>query len=685
MLILKELRFKGIGRFVEEQRIVLDNFGSLIQVDGLNKNTAGSSGAAKSTIFNALDFLFGINSIPNSILQSRLTDETISVEGDFDLNGKTLLIARSKKLKITLDGEVTTGSSKLTEEKLDQILGIPRHLFRPMLHKVQGERGFFLNFTPKETNDFLTDCLGLGRFKKHIEDLEKKQLDLSKMIGTITASLESSKVSFSTLESAKSALGEPPKVSLTQDTILKLKEKADLSKAAFQSVSDRHDGELSALEAERPKLILIEFDSSTLAKLEQDRAAVIKQRESLVLAEKDRVQVAQKKAYEIKAKIVGFKSRIEKAAIAMAEAIKLSSEVKKIRENTCFTCEQPWTTESAKKKEAQLLEKIKELRTAVFDGEERAQSELSIAEEELAFCVNESKPSYQVEIDLAKLDKEESNFKMALDEEKAKEKQHHSQIHLTNKGKQEEFLVKQKALQSRHQLELNQLYGQAELDRKALEGAVSEMKLYESSRTRYAASLESFKAQEKELLGKMEMCSDHLEAANEQAALFEELRNAVKSYLSCSFDDALDNISDKATTLIRNIPNMANATIQLVGIKETKEGKVKEEVNSLIHVDGNENIPIKSLSGGERSSIDLAIDISVLDYIEERTATGINVYIMDEPFSGLDSVNSEAILNMLKESKTHKKIIIVDHNDVTKSLIQDKIVVVREGDFSKIS
>ena len=223
------------------------------------------------------------------------------------------------------------------------------------------------------------------------------------------------------------------------------------------------------------------------------------------------------------------------------------------------------------------------------------------------------------------------------------------------------------------------------MDRKALEGAGSEMKLYESSRTRYAASLESFKAQEKELLGKMEMCSDHLEAANEQAALFEELRNAVKSYLSCSFDDALDNISDKATTLIRNIPNMANATIQLVGIKETKEGKVKEEVNSLIHVDGNENIPIKSLSGGERSSIDLAIDISVLDYIEERTATGINVYIMDEPFSGLDSVNSEAILNMLKESKTHKKIIIVDHNDVTKSLIQDKIVVVREGDFSKIS
>ena len=41
MLTLKELRFKGIGRFVEEQTINFETLGNLIQVDGLNKNTGG--------------------------------------------------------------------------------------------------------------------------------------------------------------------------------------------------------------------------------------------------------------------------------------------------------------------------------------------------------------------------------------------------------------------------------------------------------------------------------------------------------------------------------------------------------------------------------------------------------------------------------------------------------------------
>src|ERR1700687_416274 len=144
MLTLKELRFRGIGRFVEEQKISFENLGGLTQIDGQNNNTKGSSGAGKSTIAHALDFLLGLNSIPNAVLQSRLTSESIFVEGSFDFDGQPLIISRGKKLKIDLVGEVTTGSSKLAEEKLDKILAIPRHLLKPMLHKVQGEKGFFL-------------------------------------------------------------------------------------------------------------------------------------------------------------------------------------------------------------------------------------------------------------------------------------------------------------------------------------------------------------------------------------------------------------------------------------------------------------------------------------------------------------------------------------------------------------
>ena len=117
MLKLKKLHLSGIGRFVEEQTINFESLGNLVQVDGVNNNTKGSSGAGKSTIFHALDYLFGISDKPNTVLKSRLTDSGISVQGEFDFDGKSLIISRGKKLTIYLDGVVTTSSSKLSEEE----------------------------------------------------------------------------------------------------------------------------------------------------------------------------------------------------------------------------------------------------------------------------------------------------------------------------------------------------------------------------------------------------------------------------------------------------------------------------------------------------------------------------------------------------------------------------------------
>ena len=77
MLIPKSITFSGIGRFVDEQTVNFTTLGPLVQV-------TGRSGAAKSTIFKALEFLLGLNDIPNSLLQSRLTKNTISVSGIFD-------------------------------------------------------------------------------------------------------------------------------------------------------------------------------------------------------------------------------------------------------------------------------------------------------------------------------------------------------------------------------------------------------------------------------------------------------------------------------------------------------------------------------------------------------------------------------------------------------------------------
>ena len=79
----------------------------------------------------------------------------------------------------------------------------------------------------------------------------------------------------------------------------------------------------------------------------------------------------------------------------------------------------------------------------------------------------------------------------------------------------------------------------------------------------------------------------------EEIELAQIAKKAIKSYLSCSFEDALDSIGDKATH-IRSIPNMSTA-IQFEGLKENKAGKVKEEVTCVISMDGEIGIPVKGL------------------------------------------------------------------------------------------
>ena len=62
MLILKSLTFENIGRFVEPQTIDFASLGSLVQIEGQNNNTEGSSGAGKSTISVKQDPLINAHS-----------------------------------------------------------------------------------------------------------------------------------------------------------------------------------------------------------------------------------------------------------------------------------------------------------------------------------------------------------------------------------------------------------------------------------------------------------------------------------------------------------------------------------------------------------------------------------------------------------------------------------------------
>lgn len=681
MLTIKQLKLKGIGRFVEEQIISFDKFGSLVQVDGNNTNTGGSSGAGKSTIFNALDFLFGLNSVPNSILQSRLTDESIFVEAEFDFDGQELVISRGKKLKITLNGEVTTGSAKLSEEKLDEILSVPRHLFRPMLHKKQGEKGFFLNFTPKETNDFLTDCLGLGIYKKHLVNLDSKISELAK-IGLMTGSeLSSTTESLMAIRSSLDLFSTPPVKEVDESTLPELKSKVEASGAFLLQKTVEHREELAVHNTKKPHFIYPGFDNSRKLALENSLSDLRSNANSLLLKQKDLQSQAQALVQEVRSKINQLEFKIQRGAEAKVSATKIASEIKKIRDCICPKCEQTWATESAKKEEAHLIENIAKLREFVIEGDKSVQ-ELAAAKQELELA-QASFPSAVPE-GYPEMLLQEKQIKSFIEVESKKELAYNDDHMAQNRKAQSDFLASQLEITQRHANEISILRTQSEIDRRNYDMAVMKVKSYEEQVRIFERGLKGVKDQESYLSHRIALLEQELKATNEKTVYAEELRKAIKSYLSCSFDEALESIGANATQMIRNIPNMANATIQLEGLRETKEGKVKEEVTAVIHMDGDTNVDIRSLCGGERTSTDLAIDLSVVDFIESKTNKGINIFILDEPFTGLDTQCIEMALDMLQKASFNKKLIVVDHNPVVKEHISDRITVTRVGESSFI-
>ncbi len=682
MLKLKSLRLSGVGRFVEPQDVNFEELGNLVQVDGENRNTGGSSGSGKSTLFNALDYLLGLNDLPTTVLQSRLTKEKMTVEGHFDWDGKQVTISRGSKLSVAIDDKIITGSSALVDEEIDKILGMPRDLFRKILHKRQKEGGFFLDFTPKKMYEFLTDALDLASERKKLEKVEAKLKDLETTKNSRQSAILQAQSSLKAMQEAILGLGLAPVRDIHQSVILELKGRSDASAQKYKEVEESHKTETQGLEATRPQTSVAPYDSSRRDAIDARRRSLTGNRDASVAAESARVAGHRSTISALRVEQTKISFAIADGQTARTEAVKIADQIKKIRACQCPTCEQQWLTDSSKTHEAKLLNDLAKIKERIAISTFAAEKQESLAAELAAL---EAQLSPRNTEELSKIDSELADLLADLKADKALEADHLAKQNATNSVVLQQFATQQLELRRKHALEIEQVRGQADVDRRALDAAVAKLKAYDEALKKYEATLSYMKTNEAAYSKQLAENESAMSAIIAEIELAEELKKIVKTFISCSFDDALESIGDAATKIIRCIPTMSSATIQFEGQKETKDGKVKEEVNAVISMDGEVGIPIKSLSGGERSSVDLAVDLAVIDFIESESSKGIDVFILDEPFTGLDTVSIEMALEVLKNSNSNKRLIVVDHNPEVKQMVSNRIVVVRDGDTSTIT
>jgi len=113
MLKLNKIEISGLGPFVTPQTVDFENIGSVCKVNGKNELTGGSSGSGKSSLFMAIDYLFGVNDTPSVALASRKSKDDMYVVGELTWDGRPVTVKRSKKqgLTVVLPDETISGNA----------------------------------------------------------------------------------------------------------------------------------------------------------------------------------------------------------------------------------------------------------------------------------------------------------------------------------------------------------------------------------------------------------------------------------------------------------------------------------------------------------------------------------------------------------------------------------------------
>tara|TARA_R100000951_G_scaffold116766_1_gene130585 strand:+ start:22208 stop:24250 length:2043 start_codon:yes stop_codon:yes gene_type:complete len=679
MLKLKNYSFSGIGRFVEKQTVNLENRDSVIQIDGENVNTGGSSGAGKSTTVEALAYLLGISDIPSTALQSRITKSPIWVQGEFE-DGVT--ITRSKKDGLTVETPEGTvsGNSKLAEERLDEIIGVNRKLLKTMCYKRQKQGGFFLNLTPKQSHEFLVDCLDLEEFQDKIlklEDILKNQYKPNKI------RLESEvNVLLESINQLTTLLGqkiEPVKPEL-EDTA----EKVARVQVLRQAIENEHKNYLGIIQILGPKP---SAPVGVVFGKEEELQTVIKETEELKATIKNNETERTTAIDQASSAIVSINSKVKEGNDAKARLIELAKDIETLLEErkhftsgNCPTCLREWDNGQSKLEELNVNIDKKRESFSLYRNEVEKIPHLLVMQEK-AEQILESKRSIVVNI-------EESKALTGLLERDRLLRNEKDNIQDVENQKFLKLLNEYDSKANVAKDNYNQKERAMSSEATQLESDIKQNKIKLDA---YVLALDTYNKDIKNIQEKKNTSSSNL--SNNQTELrklekdiilSEESIRLIKNFTLQKFQDTLNYIGERATEIINQIPNMANAVIFFENAKETKSGNIKNEVNAVINLEGDSKVPIKTLSGGERTSADFAIDLAVGEMIESMTKKGVNFLIIDEGFDGLDSISKIQCLEILKTLNTDKKIMMVDHSSEVKEMVCDIIKVKRINEESYI-
>lgn len=655
-MIIKSIELFNI-RSHKNTKITFDN--------GINV-FIGGTGSGKTSILMAMEFaLFGSESIKDfSMLLNRRAGMG-KVVLEFEHNGKNYKIIRglvregksirtdNSSLKIYEDGRMIFSGGKVQEmnEKIKRILGFPKginpaNLFEILFYSRQDEIRKIIEMKKEERQTYIDNSLLLDRYKKTWENLKEIIDEFRKEADRMAIEIKMIEEYQREVEELSKKIGEKEKELETKNKELEELEKEYLS---VKEEIERIKEEFSILEEKRESLIRKMEKEKTLEKEIERIKKEIAELEGK-LEEVNYSEEEHKRLQNIKSEILG------KISFLKNERFKIEREIEKMKKlkigGECPLCKQKITKEHIDKVIGNLN-----------SDKEKIIQELIVMEEKL----------------------DEINKKILEMEKLRRKKEENEKIRYLLKKKKEELEEKVKELNEvRAQKELlrgiEDRYHQLRTKKEELAG-----KFLEISR-RYGelkSEVERIKKEIAEWKSRFDQILKRIEEIKDKEKKLEKLKSII-SRLEFMREEIRKIREIVRLKFIEDFRREFSYWFKNIRREEYYRVDIDNEYEPRAYTPEGIEVPISSLSGGERTSVALAYRLALSSIVSKLGGVSKpEILILDEPTTGLDEDDIRVLPEVLR-SLGLKQVIVVTHSRDLKEAGDVKFLVKREGGWTKV-
>jgi DNA repair exonuclease SbcCD ATPase subunit len=535
--------------------------------------------------------------------------------------------------------------SKAYAEQLVAVFGCPSVILRSLVYRPQDTAGQFLSMSDADRKEYLTELLGLGAVETAASVADEKAAQLDARVVGLRATIQARQELIKGLTPVKPTLTT---TEMLHDLYHEAKAAYDLQKAEFErleaELTRRHTEELLA------RSQAVDVIELKLKKL-REYALTVKAQDAEALRQFNRESTARaNEVHELELELVQLES-------AETDLVNLRTELKAVLASKCPTCQQDWVAQDEHRTKLEV-----DIRAAQTTIDRRNDLEQAL-EEAIAY---RSSLHYTPSEAGLKLAAKEQDLRLQLAEAKSQS--------ITDP----ELKALQQAVQTAQQA----------LNKASQAAAVADMNRTQADRDNamrqrtYDEALAKLN-KENEVVATVEA---ELATVLDEYGAEKDLAVALGrgGFLGVIFDEVLNEIASEANIRLAQLANVNNITIGFKSEWEQKSGKTKRSIVPVVNIGGMAAKYKTGPSGGQRSSVEQAVDLACRVVVGRRTGVSPGFLLLDECFNGQPAKTKEAAMEVLQEFAKDNLVVVIDHSTELKSSFSKIIKVTKQDEVSHI-